>query len=71
MDWKKYIVIPRKKPYLHLSVSFIQMLKAGTPAVTMLTMIAFGLEHVRLQLIGTHVHLDGPSPLNVCRNVCI
>ena len=30
------------KAYIHLSVSFIQMLKAATPVVTMVIMIAFG-----------------------------
>eukprot|EP00123_Amoebidium_parasiticum_P012443 comp21357_c0_seq1/m.29322 comp21357_c0_seq1/g.29322 ORF comp21357_c0_seq1/g.29322 comp21357_c0_seq1/m.29322 type:complete len:370 (-) comp21357_c0_seq1:39-1148(-) len=37
--------------YLFLSVSFIQMLKAGTPVITMLVMFAFGLETARRDLI--------------------
>ncbi|KNC75967.1 hypothetical protein SARC_11521 [Sphaeroforma arctica JP610] len=37
--------------YMHLSVAFIQMLKAGTPAITMCTMFLFGLERPRKDLL--------------------
>ena len=37
--------------YLYLSVSFIQMLKAGTPVVTMLVLFAFGMERPRRPLV--------------------
>eukprot|EP00124_Ichthyophonus_hoferi_P002043 Ihof_evm3s126 gene=Ihof_evmTU3s126 len=37
--------------YLFLSVSFIQMLKAGTPVVTLFVMIAFRIESARLDLM--------------------
>ncbi|KNC77693.1 hypothetical protein, variant [Sphaeroforma arctica JP610] len=36
--------------YMYLSVAFIQMLKAGTPATTMVVMVLFGLETVRKDL---------------------
>ena len=39
--------------YLYLSVSFIQMLKAGTPVVTMCTLFACRMEKPRLPLIGS------------------
>eukprot|EP01134_Creolimax_fragrantissima_P000142 CFRG0142T1 len=37
--------------YMYLSVAFIQMLKAGTPATTMFVMIMFGLESTRKDLV--------------------
>lgn len=37
--------------YLHLSVSFIQMLKAGTPVVTLIVMVLFNLERLRKPLV--------------------
>lgn len=39
--------------YLYLTVAFVQMLKALSPAVTMLTLFAFQLEKPTLQLIGS------------------
>eukprot|EP01134_Creolimax_fragrantissima_P002223 CFRG2223T1 len=37
--------------YLYLSVSFIQMLKAGTPAMTMAILFMFGMEQPRRDLL--------------------
>eukprot|EP01134_Creolimax_fragrantissima_P002222 CFRG2222T1 len=37
--------------YMHLSVSFIQMLKAGAPAVTMIVLFLFGMEKPRRDLL--------------------
>ena len=37
--------------YMHLSVSFIQMLKAGTPVVTMLVLFAARMEQPRRDLV--------------------
>ncbi|KNC84842.1 hypothetical protein SARC_02953 [Sphaeroforma arctica JP610] len=37
--------------YMYLSVSFIQMLKAGTPAITMFCLFVFGMEKPRRDLL--------------------
>lgn len=37
--------------YMHLSVSFIQILKAFTPALTLMVGVAAGVERLRLGLL--------------------
>lgn len=37
--------------YMHLSVAFIQILKAFTPAITLLLAAAFGIESLRPTLL--------------------
>jgi drug/metabolite transporter (DMT)-like permease len=38
-------------PYMHLSLSFIQILKAFTPALTLLVGAAAGIERITLSLV--------------------
>ena len=49
--------------YLHLTVSFIQMLKAFTPVVTMAALFAAGLEKPRRDLVGAVAAIAGGTAL--------